>query len=155
MIRCTDMLGGKAWVIDRDDQLVVSRDGDRQWIAAPDLFAVVVVWDAAYPMSWLGWLTTLDHRAVPFTSVDVQDRALLSWLRGLPDWNPSAWSHATGTRGFHLVWRCPSSNTDQDQDPRHPVGVVRGGQGNDAGRSKPGWLTRSGVDAALTRSLKS
>lgn len=77
-------------------------------MTADQLFAVLVMWEAsACPddQPWIGWLTTLDHRAVRFSSADLDDAVFQLWLRHLPSWIPDTLAHALVSPGMHLVWR--------------------------------------------------
>jgi hypothetical protein len=79
--------------------------GDPLDVTADTLYAVVVLWDRHEGLSWMGWLSTTTHRSACFSSVDLEDPIVQSWLRALPGWDHAKLWHATTTPGFHLVWR--------------------------------------------------
>jgi len=80
-------------------------NGEPLDVTADELYAVVVLWDRPHGLSWKGWLSTTRHRSVCFSSADLEDPILQSWLRALPGWDHAKLWHATTSPGFHLVWR--------------------------------------------------
>jgi len=97
----------KPWLI-VEGCAVRARDLNTGEFMPEQLFAVVVLWDAPTETSagtWIGWLTTLDHRSACFCAADLWDPGFRQWLADLPGWERSRLALAIETPGTHLVWR--------------------------------------------------
>jgi hypothetical protein len=96
---------GRRIAIDEDGMLWSLHD-EPIGMTTDQLFTVLVLWTKESGTSWLGWLTTKDHRAACFTALDLDDPLVERWIGDLPRWDRRQLSRATTCRGFHLVWRC-------------------------------------------------
>ena len=74
-------------------------------VTTEQIFAVLVLWGGGHDASWLGWLTTFNHRAACFSAPDLEDPLVERWLGDLPDWDRRKLSRAMAYPGLHLVWR--------------------------------------------------
>lgn len=90
-----------------DEPGLRARDADDSLLLPEQLFAVMILWDAAEldPGTWIGWLTTVNHRSARFCSADLREVSFQTWLERLDGWEPARLAHAIETPGLHLVWR--------------------------------------------------
>jgi hypothetical protein len=90
-----------------EERGVRTRCDDPRLILPEDVFAVLLLWDAAElgPGSWIGWITTVNHRSACFCAADLHHDGFCAWLARLPGWEPARLTCAIDTPGLHLVWR--------------------------------------------------
>lgn len=94
----------RSLVVERDGRLRAVLDPTNE-LTASALFAIVLLWDDNMPGRWIGWLTTIDRRALCFSQTELEDPAFQAWLGALPDWEPGRLSTSLARVGLHLVWR--------------------------------------------------
>jgi hypothetical protein len=95
---------GRRVVIDGNGY-VHSPEADPVDIVADHLDTVLVLWNQEGGTSWLGWLMTRMRRSVSFSTADLADPVVQSWLRALPAWDHARLWHATTKPGAYIVWR--------------------------------------------------
>ena len=88
-----------------DDGVLWSSPREPLGMTMQELYAVLVLWDGEEGSSWLGWLTTTNHRSACFAAADLADPRLRRWLRDLAGWDWHRLVVATTCPGLHLVWR--------------------------------------------------
>jgi hypothetical protein len=82
-----------------------SCEGEHRHLATAQLFSVVLLWEPAERLTWVGWLTTVGRWSMQFSRAELDDTAFQHWLEALPGWTPSQLSNALADPGMHLVWR--------------------------------------------------
>jgi hypothetical protein len=92
-----------------EGRAVRARDFDIGRLTPEEVFAVVLLWDAAETdisaRAWIGWLTTTNDRSACFCAADLEDAGFRTWLDELPGWESERLTRAIEHQGLHLVWR--------------------------------------------------